>query len=842
MEYRELQKNNQLCVKSSPEHSGSRLDDLSTALEGTFLSAQNYTERKINKVFQNCIVLFFLLLSFSVFSQNPEREFFGYSVQENTIFVQANDGNYRFQFYTSEILETSFVPSGEKFDPKSYAVVLAPQKVAFQVRQDSVQMVVETKGITISIHKNPFRVGYFYEGERVISEKTGYSKNENHEKISFNVEAQEVLMGGGARALGMDRSGNRLQLYNRAHYGYTTHSELMNYTLPIVLSSKKYLLHFDNAPIGYLDLDSKNDNTLAYETIGGRKTYQLIVGETWEKIMANYTLLTGRQPLPPRWAFGNFSSRFGYHSQQEVMETIEKFKEENIPVDAVIIDLYWFGHTVKGTMGNLKFVKDSFPKPQKMISKLKKEGVKTILVTEPFILTTSKRWDEAVEKKLLATDSLGKPYTYDFFFGNTGLLDIFKPKAQDWFWNIYKNLAEMGVAGVWGDLGEPEVHPAALKHVNGSADEVHNIYGHFWAKTIYEGNRKDFPEKRPFILMRAGAAGSQRFGLMPWSGDVSRSWGGLQSQPEIALQMGLQGLAYMHSDLGGFAGDLKDDELYVRWLQYGVFQPIFRPHAQEEVASEPVFKSAETKALAKKAIELRYRLLPYNYTLAFQNSQTGVPLMRPLFFEEPENYRLYRISDTYLWGNDFLVSPILQKNTFQKEVYFPKTANWYDFFTEEKHEGGTSETIAFQQNHIPVFVRGGAFIPMAKLVQTTENYSVENMEIHYYFDEEVKTSQRIIYHDDGKTFGNYKNERYEILHLKSENTENNLIFILEKEVGDNLNSEFKKLEIIVHQLASEPKKVEMDGKKIDFEWNNAKRKLRFPVKIKEKISQVKITK
>lgn len=796
--------------------------------------------RYIKIISKGIVPIFFLFISFSGFTQNPEREFLGMEQEENFVIVKTNDGNYRFQFYTPEILETSFIPDGESYDPKSYAVVLEPKKVDFQITQDSVNIYLNSKGIDISIHKNPFQVSYFYDGEKVISEKMGYSKGKELEKINFNLEAQEILMGGGARALGMDRSGNRLQLYNRAHYGYTTHSELMNYTLPIALSSKKYMLHFDNAPIGYLDLDSQNNNTLTYETIGGRKTYQLIVGETWRKIMANYTLLTGRQPLPPRWAFGNFSSRFGYHSQEEVMETIEKFKENNIPVDAVIIDLYWFGHTVKETMGNLKFVRDSFPKPKKMIADLEEKGIKTILVTEPFILTTSKRWDEAVEEKILATDSLGTPFTYDFFFGNTGLIDIFKPKAQEWFWEIYKNLAEMGVAGVWGDLGEPEVHPSALQHVNGSADEVHNIYGHFWAKTVFEGYREDFPKKRPFILMRAGAAGSQRFGLMPWSGDVSRSWGGLQSQPEIALQMGLQGLAYMHSDLGGFAGDLKDDELYVRWLQYGVFQPIFRPHAQEEVASEPVFKAPTTKALAKKAIELRYRLLPYNYTLAFQNSQTGIPLMRPLFFEEPENYRLYRISDTYLWGKDFLVSPVLRENTFQKEIYFPKTANWYAFFTGEKHKGGTTGTIAFQKNHIPIFVRGGAFVPMAKLVQTTKNYSVTGMEIHYYFDEDVKKSQRIVYHDDGKTVGNYENGYYEILHLKSENTENSLVLTFAKEVGKNFDSEIENINVIIHHLQSKPEKVMVSNEKIDFEWSEEQRKLVFQIELKTEKTEVEI--
>ena len=234
--------------------------------------------------------------------------------------------------------------------------------------------VLTSKGIKVKVQKVPFIISYFYKEKEVTSEKIGYSKDTVHEKIELNLTSDEILYGTGARALGMNRRGNRLKLYNRAHYGYETHSELMNFTMPIVISSKKYMVHFDNAPIGYLDLDSKKDNSLTYETISGRKTYQVIVGDSWEDLIDNYTQLTGKQPLPPRWVLGNFSSRFGYHSQKETTETITKFKEEEIPVDAVILDLFWFGKDIKGTMGNLEVHKDSFPDMKGMISTLKNKG------------------------------------------------------------------------------------------------------------------------------------------------------------------------------------------------------------------------------------------------------------------------------------------------------------------------------------------------------------------------------------------------------------------------------------------------------------------------------------
>ncbi|MGB7786673.1 MAG: TIM-barrel domain-containing protein [Salinimicrobium sp.] len=783
-----------------------------------------------------------LLASSIAFAQNPNRQYIKVEKKKHTVELQTSDGKYIFKPYTPEIMEAAFVPSGEMLDTVSHAVVLQPQELAFSVSEDADEVFIDTEGIDVKVSKMPFQVTYYYKGEKVISEKAGYVKAEGKEELEFNLEETEMLFGGGARALGMNRRGHKLELYNKAHYGYTTKSELLNYTLPVVLSSEKYALHFDNAPKGFLDLDSEHDNSLSYESIGGRKVYQLMVGDSWQDLVGNYTLLTGRQPLPPRWVFGNFSSRFGYHSQKEVMQTIKKFKAEEIPVDAIILDLFWFGHEIKGTMGNLAFVRDSFPKPGKMMKDLKKQGVHTVLVTEPFILTTSNRWEEAVKNDILATDSLGRPYTFDFYFGNTGLIDIFDPKAQQWFWNIYEGLAEMGVDGWWGDLGEPEVHPADLQHVAGSADEVHNIYGHYWAKMIKEGYAEEFPKQRPFILMRAGAAGSQRFGLMPWSGDVSRSWGGLKPQPEISLQMGLQGLAYMHSDLGGFAGDLRDDELYARWLQYGVFQPVFRPHAQEELASEPIFRAEKPKQLAKKAIELRYQLLPYNYTLAFRNSLEGLPLMRPLFFEEPENFRLYSVASEYLWGDDFLISPVLRPNISEQEVYFPKTSNWFDFYTGQKYEKGSTANIQLKEEYIPTFVRGGALIPMAKPMQSTSEFSTEDVELHYFFDAEAKTSEAISYQDDGKTSAAYEKGLFEILNfsavLKGEGAELNI----EKELGSaRKTSEFKEIEVVIHNLKKLPQQVLVNGKSIQFQQPQKGQNLRLFIPLEQKKTTITLS-
>jgi oligosaccharide 4-alpha-D-glucosyltransferase len=661
--------------------------------------------------------------------------------------------------------------------------------------------VLTAKEIMVVINKSPFKITYSNKGKVLLSEKSGYIKrNDSTEVLQFNLDNSEALYGGGARALGMNRRGNRLQLYNRAHYGYETKAELMNYCIPLVLSSKLYAVHFDNAAIGYLDLDSKNNNTLEYETISGRKTYQVIVGDTWEDLIANYTDLTGKQPLPARWTLGNFSSRFGYHTQDEVENTIKKFEQNQIPVDAIILDLYWFGKTIKGTMGNLDWDKDNYPNPDKMIADLNAKGVKTVLITEPFILTTSSKWQETVDKNVLVKDKFGKPATWDFYFGNTSVVDIFKPEGAAWFWNVYKRLINQGVGGMWGDLGEPEVFPSKVMTAAGKADEVHNIYGHNWAKLLADGYKKDFPTQRPFILMRAGYSGSQRFGMVPWSGDVSRSWGGLQSQMEIALQMGMQGLGYMHSDLGGFAGDYFDNELYLRWLQYGVFNPIFRPHAQEEVASEVARKDIVTMEKAKKSVELRYQLMPYNYTLSFDNNQKGTPLMRPLFFEEPNNTALATVAGTYFWGNDFLITPITKSGITSTEVYFPKSSNWYDFYTDEKHKAGITESIKVNEDYIPTFVRGGSFIPMIETIQNTTKYSLSNFNLHYYFDESVSNSSGKLYNDDGTTPNAYEKGQYEIINFNSNTNGKTVVIKMATVTGKNFTTTDKNVSVLIHNI------------------------------------------
>jgi alpha-glucosidase (family GH31 glycosyl hydrolase) len=813
-------------------------------------------------------LILFLFVSALSWGQNATRQFVSVEKSSNGFKVSVSDGTYYFSAWSGKVVETTFIPNGQKHQVNSHAVVALVNSDILQMSQLSGVISLYTiDELKVNIQQKPFQISYWYKNKPVISENWGYEKTEDSEKIHFNLTTDEILYGAGARALGMNRRGYRLQLYNRAHYGYEEHSELMNYTMPMVVSNKCYAIHFDNAQIGYLDLDSKKNNVLTYETIGGRKTYQVIVGDDWKDLLSEYTDLTGHQPMPPRWVFGNFASRFGYHSEAEARNVVNQFRKDSIPLDAIIFDLYWFGKEIQGTLGNLAFDTESFPHPKEMISDFKNQGVKTVLITEPFILTTSKKWQEASDKKLLGTNEKGEPFTYDFYFGNTGLLDVFKSETRTWFWDIYKDLHSYGARGFWGDLGEPEVHPAKLKHVVGYADEVHNIYGHEWAKLIYEGYQKDYPNERPFILMRSGSTGTQRFGIIPWSGDVNRTWGGLRPQMEITMQMGLQGIAYMHSDLGGFGGPNDDPELYVRWLQYGVFQPIFRPHGQEEVPSEAIFKDEKTKQLAKEAIQLRYQLLPYNYTLSFENHLNGTPLMRPIFMEDSSAHWSDSMATEYMWGSCFLVKPVTKKiegDTLPIQVVNAPTGTWFDFKTgkvlrsvrpteltyvpdvkinefKERHSSNVKKGQRFLMDgslsSIPVLVKGGSFVPMTPIIQSTETYADSLVTIHYYDAQELSESKGMWYEDDGLTNEAYEKGMFKLLQMNMSQNSKKTNLRFQPTYGSNRSQHTFKYDVIVHSSRI-PKSISVNGKKMKVEVID--QKIKLPMALKDKVQNIQI--
>ncbi len=678
---------------------------------------------------------------------------------------------------------------------------------------DSLEFTIDR--LSAIVDKAPVRVRFVRDGQPLVAEEHGYYALETLRGFRFALDDGEKLLGGGQRVLGMDRRGRRMPLYNKAAYGYTTEDkDQMYYGLPAVLSSDKYIIVFDNSASGWLDIGATEPDVLDFQAVAGRTAYLLVAGDNYPELIGNYTDTTGRQPLPPRWAFGNFASRFGYRTEKETRDVVRRFRRQEIPLDAVVLDLYWFGPEIEGYMGDLDWDRAAFPDPEKMISDFARDGVRTITITEPFVLRTSSNWQDAIDNDALARSVTGEPRRFDFYFGNTGLIDVFDANAQQWFWQFYERVFEQGIAGTWGDLGEPEVHPADALHrlgvagIDATADEIHNAFGHVWAKLVFENQVRRFPDMRPLIMMRSGFAGSQRYGMVPWTGDVDRSWGGLKPQVELSLQMGLLGLAYTHSDLGGFAGgETFDKEMYIRWLQYGVFQPVYRPHAQEHIAPEPVFHDRQTRRIVGDYIRLRYRMLPYVYTLAWENTMTGMPLMRPLFFENEDDPSLIDEKDAYLWGDAFLVAPVTDPGVDSVNVDLPPGA-WFDFWDGARYEGGRTASVGVTLETIPVLVRAGSFVPMIGEIQTTRDYTSEKLTVHYYADGSVDQSTGVMYDDDGVSRTSLADGRYELLNFAADHAGNTLAIGLERSGGSYEGMPSKReLTLVVHNWTSEIRSV-----------------------------------
>lgn len=737
----------------------------------------------------------------------------GHTWTNGQLILHLDDGDLALTLYSAHAIEAVFTPHEGAPNPPAAAIATRPQPPAATLLETEEGLLLHTDGLTLEVRQRPLRLRYRFRDRDLIEEDA--EARAERVGFRFRLAAEEKLFGGGSRVRGrMNRRGERLTLYNSAAYGYETNAPLMYYSMPAVVSSRQYLLAFDNGARGVLDLDAAGDGFLRFDAVGGRRAYLLVAGASWPDLATRVADLTGHQPLLPRWALGSIASRMGYHAQAEVEAVVRGYRDADLPLDAIVLDLFWFSSSIFGGMGNLDWDRTAFPRPEAMLRSLRRQGIQTILITEPLILRASRNWDDAVERGVLARRDDGQPYTFASFFGEAALVDVFKPEARAWFWSHYRRHTRAGVAGWWGDLGEPETHPDDIRHVNGRGEDVHNLYGHAWAGLVYEGFRRDFPRQRPFILMRSGFVGTQRHGILPWSGDVARSWGGLKPQVELTLQMGLQGIGYMHSDLGGFAGNRRDPELYVRWLQYGAFQPLFRPHGHEEVPSEPIFWDEATQRIVRRYLQLRYQLLPYNYTLMYENAVDGLPLMRPLFYADAAE-RLEDRVDTYLWGDAFLVAPVTDPGARQREIPLPAGA-WFDWWTGRRHAGGGTITVPVDLENIPVLVRAGAFVPMTAPIRNTRQYDPANIWVHHFADDTVTSSSGRLYDDDGASPDAVAKRRYELLQFRSARTaEGNLELHVDGERHHYRGRPDRRLlRLVVHALPRRPDAIRVDDRAV----------------------------
>lgn len=473
------------------------------------------------------------------------------------------------------------------------------------------------------------------------------------------------------------------------------------------------------------------------------------------EVVGLYTSMTGTTPLYQRWIYGSHQSRWGYYTQDEVLDIADKFRELDIPCDVIHMDIdYMNGYRV------FTFDDKKFPDVKGLSEKLADRGVKLISIIDPGVKKDEDyfMYKEGMEMDAFAHDTDGSVYENAVWPGTSVFPDFTKQSVRSWWGDKTKILLEHGISGIWNDMNEPASFngplPDDVQFEYGAHEKVHNIYGHFMAKATYEGLAKNDGGKRPFVLTRAAYAGSQKY-CGGWTGDNHSIWAHIALSLEQVCNLSVSGLAMCGSDIGGFGSDTTP-ELLVRFYEAAVFVPFFRNHSAMGTRRQEPWQFDETTIDAvRKTVKLRYRFIPYIYDLAHECEKTGAPIVRPLVYEYPADKHVRNISDEYMLGSFVLVAPVIAPGKEAREVYLPD-GDWYDYYTGEKYSGGRYILADAPLDKVPVFIKAGAIIPVADgEIRSTEDITEDKISILTY----PGKGSFVHYQDDNETFA-YRNGEY----------------------------------------------------------------------------------
>lgn len=629
--------------------------------------------------------------------------------------------------------------------------------------KDNELLVVIENGIRIHVDKTTCQVSFHDSNDKMyLRELAGLVNKNCNVSVSFEGMEDDGFYGGGYNGNHINWNGKGAMLMNNTQTGgwYQGKSWPHNINVPFYVSSKGYGVYFDDHYRYATITPSSNGTTYSSRSLNPVAYYFIGGGDfngdhaSMETAMQNYTRLTGLQDLPPYWALGYITSRYGYHSQSESDNAINRIKNEcNIPLDGIVFDLYWQGSTNAG-MGNLEWYSPNFPNPEKMLQDYKDKGVNTICITEPFFTEESSNYSYLYNKGYFS-DSAVSEMTW-LTQRRVGLIDTSNKEAMEWMGTYYKKHTKNGMAGWWLDLGEPERHfPGnGCNHATGTCEQIHNEFGNLWMEGAYKALKEEFPDMRHILLPRAGTAGMQRFSAFPWTGDIKRSWEGLKAQVPALVSAAMSGISYLGSDIGGFCDStVEDDALYLRWIQLGVFYPVMRTHAQEALAHGPEpYNRPGILNDVRDAINLRYAYLPYTYSQSYAYSRFGTPIARPANYNETDDRSfLSNEIGAYYWGPDLYVAPVLDSST-SKNITFPE-GDWLDMNDwKTVYASHTSTNYAAPTNVIPHFMRRGSFV--TRYYQDTFTNTAEiksNQVIVDYFANYTDTFDGSTWYDDDHT-------------------------------------------------------------------------------------------
>lgn len=688
------------------------------------------------------------------------------------------------QFVSPEIVRVVKAPEGRSFTKKSLSVVKSPE---------SMSVTTEKKGETVSLKSNAVRVDFnvgtgrisFFDkqGKALFTEKdygaqfTPFNDAGNPTfsvRQAFLLDKDEAIYGLGQQQV------DDLNQRNHKHF---MRQRALYASVPIIQSTKGYGMFWDNySPTTYTD----NPQEMSFDSeVGECMDYYFMYGGNADGVIAQIRDLTGQAPMYPLWTFGFWQSRERYKSQQETMEVVDKYRELGIPLDGIIQDWQYWGPN--SNWNSMNFDNPEFPDPQKMIDHVKKKNAKIMIS-----IWASFGPDTNPYKDLEKINALFNFKTWPAD-GGVKAYDAYNEKARDIYWeHLNKGLFSKGIDAWWTDSTEPDHLDVQERDFDiptamGTYRSVVNAFPLMSNKGVYEHQRAVTSDKRVYLLTRCAFAGQQRYAANTWSGDVMCNWETFRKQIPTGLNFSLSGIPYWNTDIGGFfnwpyhggADNKAYHELYTRWFQYGTFLPMQRSHGsgvKKEIYNlgkkgDWVYDSEE------KYINLRYALLPYLYSTGWQVTDNAGSFLRALFMDFNEDKKVHTISNQYMFGKAFLVTPVTRNmyvfsdkeqwkdpyedfsKTGTQDVYLPKGTKWFDFWTGEALNGGQLVTKEVPIDIIPLYVRAGSIVPFGPKVQYSTEKKWNNLEIRIY---PGADGEFVLYEDENDNY-NYEKGAYSII-------------------------------------------------------------------------------
>jgi alpha-D-xyloside xylohydrolase len=676
---------------------------------------------------------------------NPVRDI---EKQSDGVLLTMQTGLLRLQVCSDSIVRVLYTPTSSFPEVKHYAVIKANWAAAhFSVESTDKEVTLSTSQLKVAVaRKDGVIIFSNAAGKRLMQDanRTMTPVVVNGEK-TYRAEEFVPLWGSteGFYGLGQHQAG----VWNYRGESVDISQDNTNISIPLLLSTNGYGLFWNNPSRSRVNNRFMQSMYISSE-VADQIDYYFIYGPEFDEIVAAYRELTGAAPLLGKWAYGFWQCKNRYRSQQELLEVAHKYRELHIPVDNIVQDWFWW--KIKG---DFEFNRH-YPDPKGMIDDLHRNHFHLMISVWPYFDPGSKVYEEM--------DKLG--YFIDrtkvaaFHPAGMALYDAFNPAARKFYWQLMdKVLFKIGADAWWLDTTEPETEGreinilATSKVAIGNGARYANLYPLMTTTAVYDGQRSATDQKRVFILSRSAYAGIQRNATAAWSGDINSDWETFKRQIPAGLNLALSGIPYWTTDIGGFTDGNPDDpayrELFVRWFEYGAFCPIFRVHGSRP-QNELWSYGTDAQEILTKYDTLRYRLLPYIYSLAWRVTDGGYTIMRPLVMDYREDVTARNIGDQFLFGPALLVSPVIDPGVDRRRVYLPNST-WTNFWTGESFSGGQFVMAVAPLETLPLFVRAGSILPMGPALQYSNEKPADPIELRIYPGADADFT---LYEDDGTTY------------------------------------------------------------------------------------------